>query len=162
MDTQKMLLTHSINAYEEMLKTARRVDGKLIWTGFTTHLIRDELNLPGPYYTQVMNALKRMGCLEQLQRGGSSTQSKWLMLCKPTEKLFNSAPMRVTHQTSRLYMLEQRVNDVNTRLSNIEALLQQGLEMDFGVDNGGGSEQMSEMLVHGRSGAEDANEPSGN
>jgi hypothetical protein len=132
MDTPKMLFTHSVNAYAALKRDADVVDGKLIWTGFMTHVIRNDLNLSVPYYSQILKALKRMGCVEQLRRGGSSTPSQWLLVREPTEELFESSPMRVTTRTTRLDAVEQQCHDLSERIDMIEALLRQGLEIPDG------------------------------
>lgn len=130
MDTPKMLLTHAINAYALMKKGADEVEGQLVWTGFTTHLICGELNLSVPYYSQVLKCLKTMGCVRQLRRGGSSTPSQWLLVQEPTEELFEMPKGgKSTGPQSRTDVLETQVLILANRLDTVEALLRQGIEL---------------------------------
>src|SRR5690348_17110117 len=61
-----------------------------MWTGALTKVF-SRLELSTPYYTHVMEHLKRMNCVEQFRRGGGSTPSKWVLHREPTPELFETA-----------------------------------------------------------------------
>jgi hypothetical protein len=119
---------HSKSVYEAMLKSAKSAIGDegtkmLVWKGFTTRLF-DEVGLSTPYYTSILGHLKRMGCIKQLQRGGSSTPSQWHLITAPTEELWHDSVARGKPST-KIAMLEQRVDALNQRLLRIERMLEQ-------------------------------------
>jgi hypothetical protein len=71
----------------------RTIEGShaLVYEGFLTHLITQDLGLATPYYTSVMNRLKKMGCVRQLSRGGGPTPSQWELITEPTLDSFEAA-----------------------------------------------------------------------
>ena len=135
------LFRHCVTVYDlmrEHAQTDKLYPGKeeegLVYEGFLTRLFREN-GLSVPYYTLVMRALRRMGCVEQLRRGGSSTPSRWHLIEAPTIEAFLSTENRTVtraQRKSRMDKLEQQVNDLNRRLTSAEeildALLQEHLE----------------------------------
>lgn len=85
-----------------------------------------------PYYTPVMRALKKMGCVEQLRRGGGTAPSRWVLYFEPTEEAFmahidnsgegnRNSPIAVVEQRNR--DLAERVQNLEERLDRIENFL---------------------------------------
>lgn len=120
---------YSVQVYQAMMEEAQVEplgpeygdDEGLVYDGFTTKLIRD-LDLPVPYYTKVLNELKRMDCIRQLRRGGSTTTSRWLLIQEPTPELFRKMPEDRTPKGAKESQ-EQRINDLNRRVGKIEEVL---------------------------------------
>lgn len=106
-------------ANEEVLGAAYGEEEGLVYDGFMTKLISD-LRLPTPYYTKVLKELQRMDCIRQLRRGGSTTTSRWVLLQPPTPTLFRKMPTDKKPGGSRIERLEQRVRDLNDRVSTLE------------------------------------------
>jgi hypothetical protein len=110
---------------EEQASVEKDEDTKrtsLVWEGFMTHLISDELGFPAPYYTKILRKMKEMDCIVQLRRGGSTTPSRWLLVQAPTEELFDEAqPSKMTQRQGRIAALEQQIRDLNRRVSQLEA-----------------------------------------
>ncbi len=102
-------------ASTESLGPAHGDEEGLVYDGHTTKLIRD-LGLPTPYYTKVLKELKRMDCIRQLRRGGSTTTSRWLLMQEPTVELFTKMQASNKPGGSRLDVLEQQVRDLRKRL----------------------------------------------
>jgi len=94
----------------------------LVYEGFLTALIRG-LDLPTPYYTKIMTELKRMDCVRQLRRGGSTTPSRWLLLQPPTPVLFREMRASAVKPTDWKSGQEQRIRDLNDRLATVEKAL---------------------------------------
>jgi hypothetical protein len=90
-----------------------------VYQGHTTKLFR-MLNLPSPYYTSVLTALQKMGCIRQLSRGGGSAESRWELIDDPTLELFNSMSDEVTGRASRLSVVEQGVETLGERIQALE------------------------------------------
>ena len=88
----------------------------LVYDGFMTKLIAS-LNFPVPYYTKILGELKRMDCIRQLRRGGSTTTSRWVLLQEPTVELFVKMPASRKPGGSRIEQLEQQVRDLTNRLN---------------------------------------------
>jgi hypothetical protein len=93
--------------------------GYMIWTGHTTHLF-SRLGKATPYYTSVMDALKKMGCVEQLKRGGGNSMSKWRLVRKPEEEFFHEAEKRKSPTQGSQKALEQQVRAMNIRITALE------------------------------------------
>jgi hypothetical protein len=95
MDAPPKLLEHCSAVFEKMKSEAkpRTVEGDhaLVYEGFLTHLITQDLHLATPYYTSVMNRLKKMGCVRQLSRGGGPSPSIWELITEPTLDAFEAA-----------------------------------------------------------------------
>lgn len=114
------IMDHCIAAYDAMVEEAVTEEEGLVYEGFLTKLILNSLNLSMPYYTKVTKELKRMGCIHQLRRGGSTTPSRWLLLQEPTMILFEDSPVNTELTgTDRVSVLEQRVRDNTERLNTL-------------------------------------------
>lgn len=138
------LFLHCEEVYKKMFEQARAnviVEGDssisvIVYEGMLTHLIVQELHLSTPYYTSITAALKGMGCIRQLKRGGGSGKSQWELLHEPKLVEFdtyiegknNTATLgRIAGRpkvTGRQDMLEQQVRELNRRLSTVEAVIE--------------------------------------
>jgi len=99
-------------------------DTDSVWEGYTTHLMSD-LKIPVPYYGKILDALQRMGCATQLQRGGGTSPSKWVVHKAPTlEAYIEIKPqlggIRGGKNATTDQLLEQRVTDIEKRIGNID------------------------------------------
>lgn len=114
------IMDHCIAAYDAMVEEAVTEDEGLVYEGFLTKLILTSLNLSMPYYTKVTKELKRMGCIHQLRRGGSTTPSRWLLMREPTMTLYEDSPESPELKgTDRMSVLEQRVRDNTERINKV-------------------------------------------
>jgi hypothetical protein len=131
-DPVSIRYTHAKNAYDLMRDEAERKrfdDGteKLVWEGFLTRLIKDQLGLATPYYSDIKGILdeeKGMGCIKQLRRGGASTKSQWVLLKEPTEESWQKYLEK--KPPSRKAIHEQQLADMNKRLTALENALRAG------------------------------------
>jgi len=131
--TPAALYIHCVNVYNAMIREAKIVElsepdeeGDLVvWEGMLTALITQKMNLSVPYYTHVTRALKRMGCIRQLKRGGGTAPSQWELITDPTPDLFEKAqPPKVDKPTDKYSLLQQQVTDQNKRILNLEKALE--------------------------------------
>lgn len=115
-----IMFDHCRNVYDKMLvEAAVNSDGVLVYEGHLTKLFQD-LQLPSPYYTSIMNHLKAMGCVEHLRRGGGNAYSVWSIITPPTENSFESMVTMKRPQRGRLNMLEQQIRDLSKRVAVLE------------------------------------------
>lgn len=130
-----VMFDYCIQVYEAMeseaswdaLGTGYGEEEGLVYDGFLTKLIKD-LSLPVPYYTKITQELRRMDCVRQVRRGGSTTTSRWVLLQEPTRELYLNAAGGSRKPTGRLEGVEQQVrdlvaqiNELRTRLDILEA-----------------------------------------
>lgn len=124
----KALYDHCVTVFEEMFKEAVPElppggedvgDGYMIWTGHLTQLFA-RLGMATPYYTTVMQTLKKMSCVEQVKRGGGNAQSKWRLVRKPEEDFFTAAEKIKKPTQGTFASMEQQMRDMNKRLSDLE------------------------------------------
>jgi hypothetical protein len=124
------LFDHCVEVYKELCRRAEEQgqseEDYPTWEGFTTKVFKD-LRLSVPYYTAVMNALKKMDCVRQLKRGGGGAPSRWLLLQEPTRELFETAvPIKTLAPTGagrREAQTVQMLKDINERLTAVEDLV---------------------------------------
>jgi len=120
------IYNHCLRAYETMRAQAgvRESEGKrmLVWEGFLTRLLGDELNLPTPYYTSVRTHLVRMECVRQLQRGGGNSPSQWELVKKPTPELFREKAPKRSQRDRELETLRGQVGDMQRRIGELEKM----------------------------------------
>jgi hypothetical protein len=122
---------HCMRVYAMMDSESRteEVDGnpegmsveRKVWEGHTTRIFND-LRLSTPYYTSVMAHLKRMGCVEQLRRGGGSATSLWLLIREPTLDLYEkkgSGHVNPTTLTGRTAENERNIRELNRKMDII-------------------------------------------
>lgn len=110
---------HQIGTPGDPNKKARHA---LVYQGHTTRLFR-ELNLPSPYYTSILTALQKMGCIKQLSRGGGSAVSRWELIDDPTMDIFFESA-DVNPGKSRLALVEKRLAENQDRLDALEQRLE--------------------------------------
>lgn len=125
-ETISVMYEHCRKAYSILREEAEKLGDEVIWEGFMTHLIGDQMGMSTPYYSSILSNLKRMGCVKQIRRGGSSTPSQWALLQPPTVELFQNAESRTVGK-GRIDSLEQRVSDITSRLDAIERMLRNGI-----------------------------------
>ena len=90
----------------------------LVYDGHLTKLVTEELHYSVPYYTKLKNVLKDMDCIRQIRRGGSTTTSRWMLLQHPTLELFTEALGKSKSSSSWKTSMEQRIRDLETRMTN--------------------------------------------
>lgn len=127
-DVPVALYGHCLITYQTMLSEASGVvdddNTIIVWEGMLTRLITAQLNLSVPYYTAVTKALKRMGCIRQLKRGGGTAPSQWELLKEPTEELFiNAMPKRVP-KMDRYELIQMQLDSQNNRILKLEKILE--------------------------------------
>jgi hypothetical protein len=91
-----------------------------VYEGHLTKLFAG-LGKATPYYTTVMTALKQMGCVEQLRRGGGSASSRWILRYEPTLEMFESYEARKRGGRGKYAMLEQHLNALTARVADLES-----------------------------------------
>lgn len=137
------LYLHCQQVYERMLGQAKKVemlapdqsideeprDSMIVWEGMLTRLITSEMNLSIPYYSYVTKALKQMGCIKQLRRGGGTSPSQWELIKAPNEETFvNQTPKRSVRKT-KTDMMQDQIMSLNNRVLALERTLE-GLSHD--------------------------------
>lgn len=116
------LYEYTVQVYEELSNRAYVTnlgpewgdEEGLVFEGYVTHLFK-ELNFSLPYFTKVMNELKRMECVVQLRRGGSTSMSKWLLIKPPTPENWRDAKVLRGKRNT-----DQKINDLNNRVNTME------------------------------------------
>jgi len=120
------LYEHCLTVFEQMRTEAKpaAVEGAhaLVYEGFLTRLF-NRLSLATPYYTSVMQALRKMGCVRQLSRGGGASPSKWELLTEPTIELFTGAQVKKLHDNTWRGQMQQQVSDLRDRLDDVEEMV---------------------------------------
>jgi hypothetical protein len=101
-----------------------------VYTGHLTTLFQ-RLELAMPYYTGVMKGLKALNCVEQLRRGGGTSQSKWVLYQAPTEQgwVDYDDNKRGGVRQGKTAMLEQQLRTLAERVQRIEDYLQQSPDL---------------------------------
>lgn len=137
------LYLHCKKAYDVMFANSREVfpdattdefnkaivpDSMIVWEGMLTRLITLDLSLSIPYYTSITRALKNMGCIRQLRRGGGNSPSQWELITEPTEEKFNSVrPKKAPGKPDKFMMLQDQINNLSTRVLRLEDMLDRAL-----------------------------------
>jgi len=130
-----VLYSHCKDVYNAMLRQSSKqtyvengeTKEAIVYEGFLTKLITEDLHLSVPYYTSIRNALKKMGCVRQLRRGGSTSPSQWQLYHEPTEELFitKAQGKRKTGSpySNRLDVAENSIQALNNRVNTLENAL---------------------------------------
>ena len=124
---------HIMAVWNEMHNTANETEEGLVYEGYMTKLVTERLNLAIPYYTTVTQALKGMNCAQQLQRGGGSAASRWLLKKAPTlEEYLNwdreRAEAKRSVSVSKTAINTQMLQDHESRLAVLETSFAELLE----------------------------------
>lgn len=119
----KAIYNHCKDAYaameEEAVTEQIGTNNYKVYTGFLTRLMQDKLQLPVAYYSHVTAELRRMGCIEQLKRGGGSAPSKWFIIKPPNEADFLLTP-KLEKGIKGQSVIEQRLRNLEERMDKFE------------------------------------------
>lgn len=142
-DAPPVLWEYAEQTYQAMLERAGRVDEKLVYEGFISRMIIEELKFPVPSYGKILYVLRQMGCIEQLKRGGGPTPSKWVLWKTPTLEDFNKVhgPVRSKYET-QVSRMEQRIDDLTRQIGGVnipQALTDLTLRLER-LENGQGAD----------------------
>lgn len=131
----RAMYEHCCSVYDAMLKGAeketeavadengeRGYTGNWVYEGHLTRLFQD-LGIAAPYYSQVRDLLIKMGCVEQLRRGGGNARSRWRLVQQPTEELFAAADAMTKRPQGRVAALEQAQQQLLKRVARLEEAL---------------------------------------
>jgi len=125
-DAPPKLFEHCLSVFAAMKKEAQPtlIEGEhaLVYEGFLTRLF-SQLQLAVPYYTSVMQRLRRMGCVRQLSRGGGNAPSRWELLKDPDLDDFESAETRRIQGSTKIGQLQGQVSALNQRVASLEERL---------------------------------------
>lgn len=122
-ETLPALFGHTTRVYNAMLDSAAEGIGtEVVYRGHLTRVFQ-ELGLSVPYYTSVMQALKQMGCVEQIRRGGGGGESEWSLFKPPTPDLFTAKMPTPRRRQTVADMAAQRAQDAHDRLNNLETFI---------------------------------------
>jgi hypothetical protein len=130
----------AITTHDSALDEANNEDASqstmIVWEGFLTRFITEEMHLSIPYYSSVTLALKRMGCIRQLRRGGGSSPSQWELIREPTEERFNDTEPKKVAKVTKLTMLQEQINAQEVRIKALEDILETIIREAEGEVNG--------------------------
>jgi hypothetical protein len=125
------LFEHCLVVFGQMKREARptQIEGQhaLVYEGFLTRLF-GQLSLATPYYTSVMQRLRKMGCVRQISRGGGNAPSRWELIKDPTWEEFEAAEHHRLRRDTQLGQLQGQVADLNARVHKLEEIV--GLMVD--------------------------------
>jgi hypothetical protein len=124
---------HITAVWSAMKADATKTEEGLVYEGYMTKLITEKLKLAIPYYTTVTQALKGMDCAQQLQRGGGSSASRWLLKKEPKLDEYrlweqDSSVGKRSTSVSQTAILRQMVRDHESRLQTLEDTIAELLE----------------------------------
>jgi hypothetical protein len=99
-------------------------DGDMVtYEGHLTHLVK-ALNYSTPYYTKLRKHLMRMGCIQQLRRGGGTAPSVWWLKKEPDEESFKHAVEMLRPGNRPQDAIAQQLKDHNERILVLEQALE--------------------------------------
>jgi hypothetical protein len=119
-------LDKCIIIYDAMKSASKHItrDGYTgdVYQGKITYLFT-EMGIAMPYFTPIMNALKDMGCIQQLRRGGGSSVSEWAVFFPPTNaefKVLAKKSGRIGLKQTPADQTAQQIRDLNKRIVDLE------------------------------------------
>lgn len=131
------LFLHCVEVYDRIAQDATPIptDGEdaLVWEGYFTKVITQDLGFAIPYYTRITQALKGMGSCIQLKRGGGTSPSRWQLCRPPTLDLFdiyeNRSSSRAVSKTAQqgfqIKDLGERVDVLEDSIGEILGMLRE-------------------------------------
>lgn len=130
-ETNSALLNHCITVYDAMYEKSEEYieedypegEAPRIYVGMLTKLfVRLDYGISN--YSRIVNALRDMGCIEQIRRGAGKTPGMWLLWRRPDESLFEWVKTYNREQKERKEDVlgdstEQRVRDLQTAVNDL-------------------------------------------
>lgn len=125
--TPEALFLHCQTVYKTMMEHAQAREDEethsvmIVYEGILTNLVLKECNLSAPYYSSVTQALKGMGCIRQLKRGGGTAPSLWELITEPTLEVFRERKP-AKPRSDRVSMLQDQVDSLTGRVTELERI----------------------------------------
>jgi hypothetical protein len=123
------MYNHITEVYTRMVDQAKPedIEGRelLVYEGHLTKLIMRELRLSMPYYTSITRALRSMGCIEQIRRGGGTSPSRWVLWKEPTFEAWQATDGDKARRGNATTVRDQRVKDLHERVAKLEEIVDQ-------------------------------------
>lgn len=130
-ETTSALLNHCMAVYDAMHEESEEyLDGGYapgeaprIYIGMLTNLfVRLDYGISN--YSRIVNAMRDMGCVEQIRRGAGKTPGMWLLWRRPDEALFEWVKTYNRENKERREdalgdSVEQRLRDMQTVINDL-------------------------------------------
>jgi hypothetical protein len=127
------LYEHCLTVFGQMKKEAKATtiedEHALVYEGFLTRLF-NQLELATPYYTSVMQRLRKMGCVRQLSRGGGAAPSKWLLVDDPTWELFDGSENKLLRDNTWKGQVNGQLLALQDRIQALEDIFESMLDQE--------------------------------
>lgn len=135
-DAPPALYGHCSTVFNEMLTGAKshvnpQGDTIAIWEGGLVKLITGTLYLSIPYYSSITQALKRMGCISQMKRGGGSGDSQWELHYAPTLEMFLNAQPKKEKKQDKWSIAQEQLDSQNQRILALEDIVQSFVDAEI-------------------------------
>lgn len=122
--------------YDMMLDASIEVDGDVdgemyhVYEGFLSKDMADRLNLSLGTYSPIVNTLKKLECIRNIQRGGGNSPSQWLLIKAPTQQMLlkgKAEPLGLPNgrDSSLRLQVSQQLSALTTRIETLEDLVMQ-------------------------------------
>lgn len=109
------LRDHTISIYREMEKAAKLNEyDELVFEGYYSKLF-DGLGISRSYYTRIRSLLRRLGCIEVLQKGAGPHGSRIILQRAPVPEDFTDSTLTERRETATL------VRELERRVKTLEA-----------------------------------------
>lgn len=147
LDNMPKQYTRSVVIYEKLLEDAEDTgEGTFIWTGFMTEVFKDS-GVGKNLYSTILKVLQSMGCISQLQRGGGTAPSVWVLHQAPAPELYrkqmdwyknkatavgNTAPMaqRIAHLEKQVEVLADELDNLKMKQHNFAEQVRRAVIME--------------------------------
>lgn len=131
MTKQPKIVGYMASLYDTMLQQSAALniedgEGLQIWQGRLIETCTS-VGIPQGYYKKVVDALRKLGCIEMLTRGTrGSTLTAFVLRQPPTQEAYDDAIVKsgweALTDTPSLDTIVSRLKDVETRLGGIDWL----------------------------------------
>jgi hypothetical protein len=101
----------------------------VVYEGRLTALVTKDLGLAVPRYTECVGALRVMGAIRQLRRGGGNSPSQWELIREPTlqeyEAYVGEAKKKEDegNPPDEFEILQQQIRSLDRRLTGLESAI---------------------------------------
>lgn len=131
------LYGHCESTYTAMIAEAKSITSAetllttVVWEGMLVNLITGKLHLSVPYYSSITKALKRMGCIRQIRRGGGTSPSLWEIIKAPSiEGFLKDLPIREVAK-SKQALIQTQLDSLIARVGVLEGIFKEFFDKEL-------------------------------
>ena len=111
---------HAANLYDEMYRNSTEAieeyEQLRVWVGSIVN-ITNQVGIPKPRYSTIVNVLERAGCITRRKRGGGASESEYYLHYAPTQDMIDQHDRSLKAELKGAPTAKQMIANLRSQLN---------------------------------------------